>query len=94
MPWDFGFISDVSGWTVATGLGLYVLRKFTTRKWVTDVTLKEAQSDGDKWERVALTLLKVNEQSAGVITDARQAMRASTALIQAFPEVADDDDEQ
>lgn len=89
MPWDFGFLSDVSGWTVAAGLGLYVLRKFTTRKWVTDVTLKEAVSEKNVWRDAALTALSTGDKAADVLTD---AVRTSTTMIQAL-EVADDDDD-
>lgn len=89
MPWDFSFLSDISGWTVAAGLGLYVLRKFTTRKWVTDVTLKEAVSEKNVWRDAALTALSTGDKAADVLTD---AVRTSTTMIQAL-EVADDDDD-
>lgn len=94
MPWDFGVISDISGWTVAATMGIVLVRMLMKGTLVPRSTHQEMRVERDTWRDAALTALSTSSKTAEVLTDARQAMRASTALIQALPEVADDDDEQ
>lgn len=94
MPWDFGVISDISGWTVAAGMGIVLVRMLMRGTLVPRSTHQEMRVERDTWRDAALTALATSSKTADVLTDARQAMRASTALIQALPEVAPDEDDE
>ena len=94
MPWDFAVISDVSGWTVSAVMGLVLVRMLMKGTLVPKSTHQEMRDERNTWRDAALTSLTASGKTADVLTDARQAMRASTALIQALPEVTTDEEDE
>lgn len=94
MPWDFAVISDVSGWTVSAVMGLVLVRMLMKGTLVPKSTHQEMRDERNIWRDAAITALSASGKTADALTDARQAMRASTAMIQALPEVAPDEEDE
>lgn len=90
--------ADVSGWGAFGALASVILTLVLTGQLVPRRTHKDTMAERNIWREAALTALTTGKKSVEVLTDARQAMQASTTLIQALPiqapEAATDDDDE
>lgn len=94
MTWDFSILTDVSGWMVAAGIGLFVLRMVLKGKLVPQSVHNGVVHERDTWQQTALTALEANRLQAGLLEEARVALRANSAYLQALPRAEEDAHEQ
>ncbi len=87
-------LTDISGWGAFGALASLVLTMVLTGRLIPRRTHRDTMAERDIWREAALTALTTGKKTAEVLTDTRQAMQASTTLIQALPEAATDDDEE